>query len=29
MADSLTTRRSTPAQRGWYVYDWANTRIGF
>jgi UMF1 family MFS transporter len=26
MADTLMARtRSTPEQRGWYVYDWANS----
>jgi hypothetical protein len=30
MAESLTTRtRSTREQRGWYWYDWANTRLAF
>jgi hypothetical protein len=28
MAQPVTTRtRSTPEQRGWYWYDWANTRF--
>jgi hypothetical protein len=30
MAQPVTARtRSTPEQRGWYVYDWANTRVTF
>jgi hypothetical protein len=29
MRSQQARTRSTPEQRGWYWYDWANTRVTF